>query len=66
MTLSTPLAAQASNSDSRIAREAPVMSGCPVPTPPQKICMPPPVPVDSTTGAALPVAALNCSATAWV
>jgi hypothetical protein len=34
-----------------MAREAPVMSGCDGPTPPQKICMPPPVPVDSTTGA---------------
>ena len=33
------------------------MSGWSGPTPPQKICMPPPVPVDSTTGAALPVIA---------
>ena len=42
------------------------MSGMLGPTPPQKICMPPPVPVDSTTGAGLPVMPANCSATAWV
>ena len=66
MTLSTPFAWQVSYSDCFIAREAPVMSGCSVPTPPQKICMPPPVPVDSTTGALRPVRPENCSATAWV
>ena len=49
-----------------IAREAPVMSGKSGPTPPQKTCIPPPVPVDSTTGALSPVMPANCSATAWV
>jgi len=49
-----------------MAREAPVRSGWPSPTPPQKIFMPPPVPVDSTTGAGLPVVFENSSATAWV
>ena len=42
------------------------MSGCPAPMPPQKICMPPPVPVDSTIGEGAPVTLENCSATAWV
>jgi hypothetical protein len=37
----------------------------PSPTPPQKICKPPPVPVDSTTGDTPPWLA-NSSATAWV
>ena len=64
--LSTPFAVQVSYSESCIAREAPVMSGCSGPTPPQKICMPPPVPVNSTTGAAMPVMPANCSDTAWV
>ena len=66
MTLSTPFARQVSFSDSVIAREAPVMSGKSGPTPPQKTCIPPPVPVDSTTGAFSPVTPANCSATAWV
>jgi hypothetical protein len=64
--LSTPFSWQAAYSLSVMARDAPVRSGCSGPTPSQKICMPPPVPVDSTTGAGLPVDAANCSATAWV
>ena len=67
MTLSTPLATQAWYSESVIAREAPVMSGVFGPTPPQKICMPPPVPVELDDRARrLPVMPANCSATAWV
>ena len=53
----TPLAAQSSYSDAFIAREAPVMSGKSAPIPSQKIFMPPPVPVDSTTGEAKPLRA---------
>ena len=49
-----------------MAREAPVMSAKSVPMPSQKICMPPPVPVDSTTGATAPVFAAKRSATACV
>src|SRR3546814_10975473 len=48
--LVTPFCWHFSNSDAFIAREAPVMSGCCSPTPPQNSCMPPPVPVDSTNG----------------
>ena len=66
MTLVTPFCSQRSHSDARMAREAPVMSAKPVPMPWQKICMPPPVPVDSTTGATAPVFAEKRSATAWV
>ena len=66
MTLVTPFAWHIACSDSFIAREAPVMSGKSGPTPPQKTCIPPPVPVDSTTGAPSPVMPANCSATAWV
>ncbi len=49
-----------------MAREAPVMSAKSVPMPSQKICMPPPVPVNSTTGATAPVFAAKRSATACV
>ena len=49
-----------------MAREAPVMSGLASPTPWQKIFMPPPVPVDSTTGDFLPDFLEKSSATAWV
>src|SRR3546814_2529462 len=58
----TPFLAQSSYSDFFMAREAPVMSACPVPMPWQKIFMPPPVPVDSTTGAFMPLALENSSA----
>jgi hypothetical protein len=49
-----------------MAREAPVISACDGPMPPQKIYMPPPVPVDSTTGARLPDFFAYSSAAAWV
>ena len=62
----TPLSWQSSYSDAFMAREAPVMSGVCSPTPSQKICMPPPVPVDSTMGEGNSVLLANCSATAWV
>jgi hypothetical protein len=51
----TPLAAQASNSDFFIGREALAMSGKPSPAPEQNSLMPPPVPRLSTFGAFLPV-----------
>ena len=47
----TPAVLQASSSVSLMRREALVMSGVLSPTPSQKSLMPPPVPVDSTTGA---------------
>jgi hypothetical protein len=62
----TPFLLQSSHSDFFMAREAPVRSGNFSPMPWQKIFMPPPVPVDSTTGACLPVFFANSSATAWV
>ena len=45
-----PLALQSASSLSLMAREALVKSGVPSPTPEQNSFMPPPVPVDSTTG----------------
>src|SRR3546814_18690828 len=62
--LVTPFCWHFSNSDAFIAREAPVMSGCCSPTQPQNSCMPPPVPVDSTTGAGNSPARPKFSATA--
>ena len=50
----TPLAWHMSNSDFFIGREALAMSGVLGPTPWQKAWMPPPVPRDSTRGAAPP------------
>ena len=62
----TPFFWQSSNSPFFMAREALVRSGWASPTPAQKSFMPPPVPVDSTTGV-LPAPDLpNCSATAVV
>ena len=62
----TPFFWQSSNSPFLMRREAFVMSGVSTPTPSQKIFMPPPVPVDSTTGVLPPEARPNCSATAVV
>ena len=59
----TPLAAQASNSDFFIGREALAMSGKPSPVPPQNSLKPPPVPRDSTLGALEPVLRAKFSAT---
>src|SRR3546814_14921563 len=64
--LSTPVFVQSSYSDCFMALEAPVMSGWSAPTPGQKIFMPPPVPVDSTTGAEKLDLLANSSDTAWV
>jgi hypothetical protein len=62
----TPFFWQSSNSLFFIAREALVRSGWASPTPAQNNFIPPPVPVDSTTGV-LPLPDLpNCSATAVV
>ena len=66
MTSVTPFWLHSSHSDAFIARDAPVMSANSVPMPSQKICMPPPVPVDSTTGEGAPVFAEKRSATACV
>ena len=49
-----------------MARDAPVMSAKSGPMPPQNALKPPPVPVDSTTGAGLPVLLANSSAAAWL
>ena len=46
----TPFFWQISNSLGFIRRDASAMSGVPGPTPAQNCCMPPPVPVDSSTG----------------
>ena len=62
----TPFDWHNSYSDVFMAREAPVISGCASPTPPQNIFIPPPVPVDSTIGEGAPVLLENCSATACV
>ena len=62
----TPFFWQSSNSDFFMRREALVTSGCCTPTPAQNSFMPPPVPVDSTTGVLPPALLPNCSATAVV
>jgi hypothetical protein len=62
----TPVFAQESNSPFFMRREAFVTSGWPSPVPVQNNFMPPPVPVDSTTGVFMPEVRPNCSATAVV
>src|SRR5512134_3554457 len=62
----TPALLQASISLSLILRDAPVISGVPSPTPLQNSFMPPPVPVDSTTGVLNLPALPKLSATAVV
>src|SRR5688572_6372812 len=62
----TPFFLQASISLSLILRDAPVTSGVLSPTPPQNSFMPPPVPVDSTTGVLNFPVLPNFSATAVV
>ena len=64
VTLSTPFLIQASNSLFLIRRDAFATSGVSIPAPEQNNLIPPPVPVDSTLGAGLPVFFANCSATA--
>ena len=59
----TPLAWQRLNSLGFIGREELVMSGVLIPSPAQKSFMPPPEPVDSTTGVAYSLVAPNSSAT---
>ncbi len=60
----TPLVWHSAYSLGNIRRDAPVISGRSMPTPEQKSCMPPPVPVDSTTGVGKSVRAPKLSATA--
>ena len=62
----TPAFLQVSTSLSLILRDAPVMSGVPSPTPLQNSFMPPPVPVNSTTGVLNLPALPKLSATAVV
>jgi hypothetical protein len=62
----TPFFWQVSNSPFFMRREALVTSALSTPTPSQKIFMPPPVPVDSTTGVLPSLDLPNCSATAVV
>ena len=62
----TPFFWHVSNSLFFMRREALVTSGCDSPTPAQNSFMPPPVPVDSTTGVFMPEVLPNCSATAVV
>src|SRR5690606_14974258 len=62
----TPFFLHSADSPFFRAREALVRSGWPTPTPEQNSCMPPPVPVDSTTGVLPPPDLPNCSATAVV
>src|SRR5690606_14039947 len=59
----TPFFWQRSNSEAFIGREALAMSGVPPPTPSQNFWMPPPVPSDSTRGAAPPEVREKFSAT---
>src|SRR3546814_19425346 len=54
MTSAAPFALQVAYSDAFIGREALTISGCCAPTPAQNSFIPPPVPVDSITGAFMP------------
>jgi hypothetical protein len=60
----TPFCLQVASSLDFILLLAFVMSGVPAPTPAQNIFIPPPVPVDSTTGVGTPPVAPRASATA--
>src|SRR5690606_17473419 len=59
----TPFFWHSANSEAFIGREALARSGVVGPTPRQKALMPPPVPSDSTRGAAPPAVRLKFSAT---
>ena len=62
----TPFLVQSANSPFFMRREALVASGLLSPTPAQNSFMPPPVPVDSTTGVFMPEVFPKFSATAVV
>ena len=62
----TPFFWQSANSPFFMRREALVASGWLSPMPAQNSFMPPPVPVDSTTGVLTPAVLPSCSATAVV